>query len=526
MRRPSDQCHRADGEDFMKLLNSWKRTLSLGLLAATGVHSASAQEISVPVNSPRDGKGVQPASYLAGTGSMGRASNDVVLASCEEMGGCQDGYCDSGCGDLGCTDGSCDRGLFGRGLGQGGGMMGGGPFGGGPLGSGMMDGCGPFGGGMMGGGPTCEDFAQMGGQDLACRHCGYRGCLRCGWGVGLLAGNKLRGLVGSLRPYGEGGLASQRWYDIAVEGTAFRRDKGAGLTNFSSQGPGTNNIVLGSNAVDLDQWRAGLGVSAALQTGVGSSLEAVYFGLNDWERNSTVFSTPANSPTLFSFLSNFGTSPLGGFDDPDRSFQHSLNYQSAFHNGEVNFRRRWVGAYQWFQGSWLAGIRYFDLDESLRFSARGENNDTFQSNGLRFFDYTTQVRNQLVGFQVGGDLWVNIIPGIRSGVELKTGVFGNHAEQGTTINANSINNMQETISDGRTAFLAQLSATTVYRLSYSWALRGSYQWLYVDNVALAPDNINPTPPAIILPNSARNVSINTDGEIMYNGFTIGAEYLW
>ncbi len=52
---------------------------------------------------------------------------------------------------------------------------------------------------------------------------------------------------------------------------------------------------------------------------------------------------------------------------------------------------------------------------------------------------------------------MNVIPGVKVGVEGKGGVFGNHAEQGTRINANSIANLEESMSDGRTAFLGQLT---------------------------------------------------------------------
>ncbi len=72
---------------------------------------------------------------------------------------------------------------------------------------------------------------------------------------------KLRNALSHLRPYGEGGLTAQRWFDISAEATAFQRSKGAGLFNFTSQGAGTNNFVLTSNSVDLDQLRAGLALT-------------------------------------------------------------------------------------------------------------------------------------------------------------------------------------------------------------------------------------------------------------------------
>jgi hypothetical protein len=72
----------------------------------------------------------------------------------------------------------------------------------------------------------------------------------------------------------------------------------------------------------------------------------------------------------------------------------------------------------------------------------------------------------------------------------------------------------------------QYSAQAVYRLTYAIALRSSFQVIYVDNVALAVENFNGEPPALFLPNSSRVVSINNDAEVLYTGFTFGAEYMW
>ena len=493
----------------MKLLNSWTRVLSVGLVAASGACHLHAQGISVPgkpsTTMPvRMASGYQepvidpmlsgPMAPMPGPMPMDGASN-VGPAPAEFQ------YSNCDCGDGGCDSLGCGPRLGGR--------------------------LGPLRGGLVGqGSPNCNDFAQLGNEDLYCQYCGYAGCPRCGWGLGLLAGNRCKGLLGRLVPFSEGGVASQRWYDISVEGTAFKRTKDAGAFNFSSQGAGTNNFVLSSNDAQLDKLRAGLAVSGCLQTGVGSNLEMQYFGLNNWNSNATARAVPANTPTLYSFISNFGTAPVNGFDDSDRSFTHSLAYESAIHNLELNFRRRWVGPYGWFQGSFLGGFRYFDLDERMNFSARGENNNALANNGLRFFDYTVGTKNTLTGFQLGTDLWLNVVPGIKTGVELKGGLFGNQSELDSVINANSLVGFREQQSDGRAAFLGQVSLMTLYRISYSWTLRGSYQYMYIDNVALAPENFNSTPPALILPAAARNVRINNDGEVAYSGFTFGAEYLW
>ena len=380
-------------------------------------------------------------------------------------------------------------------------------------------------------GPEC--YGAEGGQ--ACPNCGSG----CGGGCGIACtdffgrdrcgllgaiGAKLGQCRGKLRPYGEGGIATQRWFDLYAEAMFLSRTKGASNFNTSSIGAGSGNYVLGTDQVNLNQPQAGLSLQANVQTGPGSNFEFVYFGLNKWDSSAQVTSPPPGS--LFSFISNFGRTPSGGFDDTDRSLIHSLTYTSQLNNGEINFRRRWAEPYGFYQGSFLMGVRYLDLDEQIIFSARGTNNNTAANNGLRFSDYTTDTQNSLVGFQVGADLWYNLFPGVKLGIEGKTGIYNNRAHQITSIVANSISALNEEVLSNRTAYITQLSSQLYYRLNYKWAVRSSYQVICIDGVALAAENLNATPPSTFLPGSARTASITNDAEIVLQGFTIGAEYSW
>lgn len=530
----------------MKLLNRWTRNLSVGAALATFASSVNAQDVGGITG------GMKPASYAkvakqskAAPASYVNSAENYSLVSDPTISGPMGpggmianqpivpvGYnCDAtGSGPCG-PDCGCEMGAGGGPLGMGG--LGGNACGCGPgMACGLCAGRGQ--GGMLGGcGPECGPGCGCG---LALGNgCGPLGCNGGTFGDGryvrdLFGGcqGRLRKLPYALLPYGEGGVAAQRWFDFSADVIAFKRTKGAGSRNFSSQGRATDNFVLNSDNVDLDQLRAGLALQANVQVGPGSSVEVGYFGLNKWRESATVVSA---TPTLYSFISDYGRSPFDGFDDPDRSFVHALNYESTLNNGEVNLRRRWVEPSGFVQGSLLAGVRYFELEEALAFTATGQNNNALANNGLRFFDYNTKTENQMTGFQIGGDLWLNVVPGIKVGTELKGGIYGNHATQNTRIRANSLGafgipEINEKSSDGRTAYLGQLSVTGIYRLTYSWAIRSSYQMLFVDNVALAPENINPTPPALFLPGAARATRINVDGELVYTGFSVGAEYLW
>jgi hypothetical protein len=517
----------------MKFMNHWPQLLSLGLVLSISTSFVNAQEMGypIPMHAPVD-SGMIPANPTAGmsfcSGDMGCPDSSCDGLGCE---GGATGMCACGgamCGGTGACLGAGIGNRFGQGCGYRSGGLGlgnecgpncnGGGCGplsrfkgsGGPLGR-LGNGCGPLGcnGGTFGDGRSLSQLFSSIFSSFA------------GFGLGVLT------------PYGEGGVAAQRWFDLSAEAVWLRREKGAGNFNFSSLGKESGIFVLDSNDVDLDQYRAGLGLQGNVQVGPGSNVELVYFGLNEWEQSAAANATvvTATDGNLYSFFSNFGDDPDDGFDDSDRSVQHRVNYKSALNNGELNLRRRWAEPSGFLQGSFLAGIRHIHLTDTLGFSATGQNNNTVNANQLRFFDYTTKARNQLTGFQIGSDLWLNLIPGVKLGGELKAGVFGNHSTQDTRIFANSIPfgpvpEIRERASDGKCAWLVQASTQAVYRLTYAWAVRGSYQLIYIDNVALAPENFNSVPPGFTITNAARPVRVNNDGEILYTGFTLGAEYTW
>lgn len=374
-----------------------------------------------------------------------------------------------------------------------------------------------------------------------CGYCGGSGCFFCGAGNGCIGSGRLMGLLGPLAPYSEGGRGAQRWFDISIGTIALQRTSNVGPFQNGAQDPvtgafgrtnlvSTNGVngtpVLFSTDVSADRLRYGLEAIANLQTGPGAQLEFRYFGLNKWNDSRSVRLIQA--PDLFSVFSLYGTDPNNGFDDTDRSFIHTVRLSSELHNGEVNFHRAFVTPTSWLQGGWMAGVRYLDLDERFGFDAVGSRNNTFTFNQLRFFNFDTKTRNQLTGFQVGGDLWASVVPGLMVGLQGKGGIFGNHAEVETTAVANSIPGAREFLQDGKTAYVTELIASTVYRLTYSWSFRGSYNLLYVDNVALAQENFNTRDlnNAIGLGTftTDREPFLNVDGEALYHGFTLAGEW--
>ena len=173
------------------------------------------------------------------------------------------------------------------------------------------------------------------------------------------------------------------------------------------------------------------------------------------------------------------------------------------------------------------GVRYLDIDEQASFTARGQNNNTAANNGPRFLNYTTNTQNSIAGFQVGSDLWYNLVPGVKLGVEGKIGIYNNRAHQNTAIAANSLpNTYTEEVLSNRAASITQIAPQISYRLNHSWAFRSSYQFMRVDHVALASNNFNSIPPTTFGSTLVRTPTINNDANIYLSGFTLGAEYTW
>lgn len=412
------------------------------------------------------------------------------------------------------------------------------------------DGCGAAGpGGLIG--AVCGSKGNLNGYQNMCPFCQGGGCSLC-QSLGNTEG--LGALLGALGPYTDAGLCAQRWFDIQAEAIFFSLEGSSTNQVLSSRNPGiatangvVANTVLSTSDAEFTGIAPGWRLTGSFLFGAGGNIEATYFGSNHFSNSAGVTADldgGGNSLfNLFSAYSQFGTNPGGvpnatpgfgddaiGFDDPDRSSRHTIIATSDIHSGEANYRRRWVGPYCRWQGSWLAGFRYFDVDESFIFDARGALNDTQAANVPRFFNSTTQTRNALVGAQLGGDLWWNAYPGINLGIGMKGAIFGNTAEQDTLIRANSlpagVTQIGESAQGSGTSFLTEIQARGVYRISYAWSLTAAYWFVQVDGLALGAGNVNTAQASQLFLNQPRLLNINMDDSITMHGFSVGTEYLW
>jgi hypothetical protein len=383
----------------------------------------------------------------------------------------------------------------------------------GGCGAGVCGACGGAGCMACGGGAACGN--------LGCTSCRGVGCGACA-GMGS-AGGLLEGCIGMLLPFGEGGCCAPRWYDLTAEFLWLGREDAGRYVPFTSQG--IQNIVMSTDNLNFQE-EANLRLTGAMQIWSGSNLEFTYLGLGDWSSNSSI--TDPNDE-LFSPFSDFGAGATA--DEVDDARFHEIAYSSSVDSFELSYRKRWTGPNCRLQGSWLAGVRYIYVLEDFNFSSIGgfEINPAtglLRSRGRMSYDIRT--KNSLTGLQLGGDLWTCIIPGVRLGGELKTGVYGNYSQYGNDIIATTTvipqtNTLQEAESTTDAAFVAEANVIFLYRISPNWTIRSGYHFLYLDGVALAPENFNSTYPFDV---TRTATSVNDNGNLFYHGFTFGAEWMW
>ncbi|MHB9076382.1 MAG: BBP7 family outer membrane beta-barrel protein [Pirellulaceae bacterium] len=366
------------------------------------------------------------------------------------------------------------------------------------------------------GGPVSggEAYGEMGAA--GCNACGGYGCEQC---MGACDDFDLR-LLRWLLPYGAGGCGAQRWYDVSAEWVSLRRDQIGDPTVFTTDG--INGVpVLGTDNLGFEN-TSGARVSFAIQLGAGNNIETNLMGGFNWASSGVATSDNDN---LYSIMSDYGLHPFNGYDQTDQSYLQTLAYSSELNTVDLNYRQRWAGPNVRVQGSWLVGVRYFELTEDLRYM-------TFTSAAARpngSMDYLVGTSNALTGAQLGGDLWVCITPGVQIGSEVKMGLYGNHASQRTTIDATDPfpGPLNEKLTKNAAAFMGDANITLLWRVSQNWTFRAGYAFVWADGVALATDNFNPgQPETSTYLGEHRTPFIDTNGDVFYHGATLGLEYLW
>ncbi len=273
--------------------------------------------------------------------------------------------------------------------------------------------------------------------------------------------------------------------------------------------PDAYDTVLSTGDLDFG-WEPGLRAVAGIRLNecTGWGLEGSYFGLFNADAGAVALATDAGAPLTL-------PGPIGPtlnvFQAAD---QIGLDYGSELHSADLSLVRCRSGAAGCGSVEWLAGFRYLDLSE------------TFGISGVRVIQGLPETGvcnvatdNDLYGAQVGARLR-RCLGRLSGEVTGKAGIYYNDASQDQFI----LDFPNTIVRDGRatddhTAFMGELNLSVIYRLTNVWGVRAGYNLMWIEGVALAPDQLDFS--------SATDVNqVSTNGGLFLHGVNVGLEARW
>lgn len=235
------------------------------------------------------------------------------------------------------------------------------------------------------------------------------------------------------------------------------------------------------NTTDLGfDFEIGPRISLARHDDSGRSLEIGYMAL-DFRTGATV------SDGLLAFEPPGGIMGYRQFD---------VSYGSRLDSLEINARKQ-LNDY----ATLMAGLRWVELGEDFRVQALPSPSSIYQMN----------TDNQMVGFQIGGNVaLLNCDGRFRVDGTIASGIYFNRAEEDASWDIFSIGDREDHV-----AFLGEIGLTAVLQLSDCLDLRAGYQVMWLEGVALAPDQIYSTDV------TAGPAVLDTGGSLLYHGAYVG-----
>jgi hypothetical protein len=248
-------------------------------------------------------------------------------------------------------------------------------------------------------------------------------------------------------------------------------------------------------------------------TEVGPRLGLIRHGTGDWDFELNYFgiagwNAAAEFPNsrLPVGLGSLAIDQTLSLPVTDVAFQ----YRSRLDSSELNLRHP---INEWLTG--LVGFRWVELQES--YTATGT--EAIFSTPLT---QSISSHNHLYGGQIGVDARLSEdgrqfrIDGLA-----RAGLYYNSADQNNEFSdPDGIGILSASATGSHTAFLGELGVMASYQFSRHIAVRGGYQVMWIEGLALAPRQIAATDFGM------GEAGVNTTGGLFYHGATAGLEAIW
>ncbi|MBI3864005.1 MAG: BBP7 family outer membrane beta-barrel protein [Planctomycetia bacterium] len=268
----------------------------------------------------------------------------------------------------------------------------------------------------------------------------------------------------------------------------------------------SNTTVMSTNDARLSNtWRPGMMFTLGVNLDQIAQVEATYWGLNTW-RNGASVNIPA-PPPLTGRLGLAGDlqTHTTDFEFADRM---SIDYVARMNNAEINYKQMINGV------TLLGGVRYFRLLETFDINSQSASFGTSS-------DYNVTTVNNLVGAQFGLGYTQEMGP-LNIGILAKIGPYLNAVHQSTLLQdfGNSLT-LRNYSKDGMpVSTLGEVQVNALYRVTDWLSVHAGYRFFWIQNLALAPDQLD-------LTNSAVGTKIlNSHNHLFLQGFNAGAEIRW
>ncbi len=223
----------------------------------------------------------------------------------------------------------------------------------------------------------------------------------------------------------------------------------------------------------------------------------------------------------------------------DQANTMDVEYASRFHSWEWNYnvaqrmrkdRMELLPSGQWvrraspgFTWDYTAGLRYFDVEERLDWSAT-DIATVDRTDGNTDGSYNIRSSNNLFGLQLGAgltyetDRW-NVTVGTKHGFLI------NDARATTALNytdpdgdaAIDLFDHTTDLHENSLAYMATGSILARYHLRPNISLRAGWEFMFVTGLALAPNQADFNP---------ATAQLHTTGDAFYHGVSFGSEFYW
>jgi hypothetical protein len=281
----------------------------------------------------------------------------------------------------------------------------------------------------------------------------------------------------------------------------------------------TNTTFLSTSDV-IPNFNPGLRVVVGVRPFGGRVLELEYFSL--FAGTTSAVAVNSDPATFLIFPDNLAGNV---FVDMNRV---QVSYSSALQSFAVNFPcccgccdecgdECGCDALRCQSFSWFGGFRYINLGERLNITAQRT-----VSGAVEEGTYNIRTANNLYGAQLGAR--ARRTQG-RFGWEATAtgGIFGNSAQQTQTVTDFPNFLLRPTVSSSRSgaAFVGGANLSGLYLLNDVWNLRAGYSALWIEGLALAPDQLDFNFAA-----SPSGNQLHNRGGLLLHGVNVGLEARW